>query len=140
MRTFDQGKALAQMTGLNSIVCGETVAPGQVESVSPFSAVPAIMPKSLILERYAVAALRALAASQSREFHHGSVLPKKRHAGVAAMGEAKRLGSAEIFAVRIRDLRVGLSCCLPPDVHAKGNAVWPSESGTSNVFDFGSFP
>ena len=48
MRTFDQGKALAQTTGLNSTVCGETVAPGQVESVSPFSAVPAITPKSLI--------------------------------------------------------------------------------------------
>ena len=48
MRTCDQGKGFIQMTGLNSMVCGETDAPGQVESTSPFSAVPAIMPKSLI--------------------------------------------------------------------------------------------
>src|ERR1035438_2364704 len=37
------------MTGLNSMVCGETDAPGQVESTSPFSAVPVITPKSLFL-------------------------------------------------------------------------------------------
>ena len=39
---------LVQMTGLNSMICGDTDAPGQVESISPFSAVPAAMPKSLI--------------------------------------------------------------------------------------------
>ena len=39
---------LVQMTGLNSMVCGDTDAPGQVESSSAFSAVPAAMPKSLI--------------------------------------------------------------------------------------------
>src|ERR1700739_5074476 len=47
-RTCDQGKGFIQTTGLNSIICGETDAPGQVESTSPFSAVPATMPKLLI--------------------------------------------------------------------------------------------
>jgi hypothetical protein len=42
-----QGKGFARMTGLNWIICGETDAPGQVESSSPFSAVPATMPKML---------------------------------------------------------------------------------------------
>ena len=36
------------MTGLNSMLCAETGSPGQLESDSPFSAVPAAMPKSLI--------------------------------------------------------------------------------------------
>src|ERR1017187_1477678 len=48
MRTCDQGNGFIQMTGLNSMVCGEMEAPAQVESTSPFSAVPATMPKSLI--------------------------------------------------------------------------------------------
>src|SRR5271155_3277452 len=49
MRTSDHGNCLDQMTGLNSIFCGVMDAPGQVESTSPFSAVPTTMPKSLFL-------------------------------------------------------------------------------------------
>src|SRR5271166_2352066 len=74
-RTCDQGKGFIQMTGLNSIVCGETDAPGQVESTSPFSAVPATTPKSLICNAAPLlpsvpARFRSLGSSTMAPFCH----------------------------------------------------------------------
>src|ERR1700677_600350 len=44
----DKGKGFVQMTGLNWMVWGETDAPGHVESISAFSAVPPIAPKEVL--------------------------------------------------------------------------------------------
>jgi hypothetical protein len=85
------------MTGLNSMVCGETDAAGHVESASPFSAVfrrSGDHAEIVDLERYAVTTLRARAVPQSGERDHRAVLPllivdelSDRHEGQDVRGE-----------------------------------------------------
>src|SRR5579863_7101858 len=63
------------MTGLNSMVWGETAAPGQVESTSAFSAVPATIPKSLTCSATPLlpsvpALLRSLGSANVTPFCH----------------------------------------------------------------------
>jgi len=101
MRTGDQGKGFIQRTDLNSMVCGETDAPGHVESASPFSAVPAAIPKSLILSAAPLlpsvpALFRSLGSATMAPFCHRKgtqVLPLWVRPSVADPQKSSSFGS-----------------------------------------------